>query len=80
MTETADQFEERDDHAVRRNRMSNPLDPMPDELEDRLDELGDELADTGRADRTIEDQGETGTLDRPVDGDDDELDRAGTNS
>ena len=40
---------------------------VPDELENQLDDLAEELRDPDRSDRTIEDQGEE---DRIVDGDD----------
>jgi len=40
---------------------------VPDELEDQLDDLAEELRDPDRSDRAIEDQGEEGRI---VDGDD----------
>ena len=38
-------------------------DNVPEELEEQLDDLAEELRDPARADRTIEDQGEEGSID-----------------
>jgi hypothetical protein len=35
---------------------------VPDELKEQLDDLAEELRDPGRGDRTIEDQGEEGSI------------------
>ncbi len=35
---------------------------VPDELEEQLDDLAEELRDPDRSDRTIEDQGEEGKI------------------
>ena len=35
---------------------------VPDELEEELDDLAEELRDPARGDRTIEDQGEEGRI------------------
>ena len=35
---------------------------LPDELEEQLDDLAEELRDPHRGDRTIEDQGEEGKI------------------
>jgi len=42
--------------------MSDPENNVPDELEEQLDDLAEELRDPGRGDRTIEDQGEEGRI------------------
>ena len=47
--------------------MSGAEDNVPDELDEQLDDLAEELRDPDRSDRTIEDQGEEGRI---VDGDD----------
>ena len=43
--------------------MSDTEDNVPDELEEQLDDLAEELRDPARAGRTIEDQGEEGSID-----------------
>jgi hypothetical protein len=43
--------------------MDDPREQEPDELDERLDDLAEELRDPERADRRIEDQGEEGALD-----------------
>ena len=35
---------------------------VPDELKEQLDDLAEELRDPGRGDRTIEDQGQEGSI------------------
>jgi len=40
----------------------NDADNVPDDLEGQLDDLAEALRDPGRADRTIEDQGEAGSI------------------
>jgi len=42
--------------------MSDPEGNVPDELEEQLDDLAEELRDPDRADRTIEDQGVEGSI------------------
>ncbi len=42
--------------------MSDTEDNVPEELEEQLDDLAEELRDPDRADRTIEDQGEEGSI------------------
>ena len=42
--------------------MSDAEDNVPDELEEQLDDLAEELRDPDRADRTIEDQGVEGSI------------------
>ena len=42
--------------------MSDADNNVPDELEEQLDELADDLRDPDRGDRTIEDQGEEGRI------------------
>ena len=42
--------------------MSDTEDNVPDELEEQLDDLAEELRDPARAARTIEDQGEEGSI------------------
>ena len=42
--------------------MSDPDDNVPDELEEELDDLAETLRDPNRGDRTIEDQGEEGSI------------------
>ena len=42
--------------------MSDAENNVPDELEDQLDDLAEELRDPNRSDRTIEDQGEEGRI------------------
>ncbi len=42
--------------------MSDPEDNVPDELEEELDDLAEELRDPDRGDRTIEDQGVEGSI------------------
>ena len=43
--------------------MDDPRDQVPDELEEQLDDLSEELRDPERTDRGLEDQGEEGQLD-----------------
>lgn len=40
----------------------NPSEHVPDELDERLEELAEDLTDPERAGRTIEDQGEDDSL------------------
>ena len=42
--------------------MSDREDSVPEEFEEQLDDLAEKLRDPGRADRTIEDQGEEGSI------------------
>ncbi len=42
--------------------MSDTENNVPDELEEQLDDLAEELRDPDRSDRTIEDQGEEGSI------------------
>ena len=42
--------------------MSDTEDNVPDELEEQLDDLAEELRDPDRGDRTIEDQGVEGSI------------------
>lgn len=42
--------------------MSDTKENLPDELDEQLDDLAEELRDPGRAGRTIEDQGEEGSI------------------
>ena len=42
--------------------MSDAENNVPDELENQLDDLAEELRDPDRGDRTIEDQGEEGKI------------------
>lgn len=42
--------------------MSDAEDNVPEELEEELDDLAEELRDPDRSDRTIEDQGEEGRI------------------
>ena len=42
--------------------MSDDENNVPDELEEELDDLAEELRDPARGDRTIEDQGEEGRI------------------
>ncbi len=42
--------------------MSDDENNVPDELEEQLDDLAEELRDPTRGDRTIEDQGEEGRI------------------
>ncbi len=42
--------------------MSDDENNVPDELEENLDDLAEELRDPARGDRTIEDQGEEGRI------------------
>jgi len=42
--------------------MNDTEDNVPEELEEQLDDLAEELRDPDRADRTIEDQGEKGSI------------------
>ena len=42
--------------------MSDAENNVPDELEEQLDDLAEELRDPHRGDRTIEDQGEEGRI------------------
>ena len=42
--------------------MSDAENNVPDELEEQLDDLAEELRDPDRGDRTIEDQGEEGGI------------------
>jgi hypothetical protein len=42
--------------------MSDAENNVPDELEEQLDDLAEELSDPDRGDRTIEDQGEEGRI------------------
>jgi hypothetical protein len=42
--------------------MSGAEDNVPDELDEQLDDLAEELRDPDRSDRTIEDQGEEGRI------------------
>jgi hypothetical protein len=42
--------------------MSDATNNVPDELEEELDDLAEELRDPARGDRTIEDQGEEGRI------------------
>ena len=42
--------------------MSDDENNVPDELEEQLDDLAEELRDPARGDRTIEDQGEEGRV------------------
>ena len=42
--------------------MSDAENNLPDELEEQLDDLAEELRDPDRGDRTIEDQGEEGRI------------------
>ena len=44
-------------------KMSDTGDNVPDELEEELDDLAETLRDPNRGDRTIEDQGEEGSID-----------------
>ena len=48
--------------------MDDPSDQVPDELEEQLDDLSEELRDPERADRGAEDQGEEGQLDADREG------------
>jgi len=43
-------------------QMSDAENNVPDELEEQLDDLAEELRDPDRGDRTIEDQGEEGRI------------------
>jgi hypothetical protein len=56
--------------------MSDSEDNAPDELEEQLDDLAEELRDPNRGDRTIEDQGEEGTIVGEDERDDSTADRA----
>ena len=42
--------------------MTDAENNVPDELEEQLDDLAEELSDPDRGDRTIEDQGEEGRI------------------
>ena len=42
--------------------MSDDENNVPDELEEELDDLAEELRDPARGERTIEDQGEEGRI------------------
>jgi hypothetical protein len=42
--------------------MSDAENNVPDELEEQLDDLAEELSDPDRGDRTIQDQGEEGRI------------------
>jgi hypothetical protein len=42
--------------------MGDADDNVPDELDEQLDDLAEELRDPDRRDRTIEDQGEEGRI------------------
>jgi len=42
--------------------MTDAENNVPDELEEQLDDLAEELRDPDRGDRTIEDQGEEGRI------------------
>jgi hypothetical protein len=42
--------------------MSDAENNVPDELDKQLDDLAEELRDPARSDRTIEDQGEEGSI------------------
>ncbi len=42
--------------------MSDTEDNVPEELKEQLDDLAEELRDPDGADRTIEDQGENGSI------------------
>ncbi len=42
--------------------MSDVEDNVPDELEEQLDDLAEELRDPDRGDRTIDDQGVEGSI------------------
>jgi hypothetical protein len=50
--------------------MSDAENTVPDELEEQLDDLAEELRDPDRRGRTIEDQGEEGAI---AGGNDDEI-------
>ena len=56
--------------------MSEPENGVPDELEEQLDDLAEELRDPGRGDRTIEDQGVEGGIVGEDEGDESAADRA----
>ena len=56
--------------------MSDSEDNVPDELEEQLDDLAEELRDPNRGDRTIEDQGEEGKIEGGNERDDTANDRA----
>ena len=45
----------------------DPRDNVPDELVEQLDDLAETLRDPNRADRTIEDQGKEGSIQRDND-------------
>lgn len=55
--------------------MSDSEDNVPEELEEQLDDLSEELRDPNRADRTIEDQGAEGTIAGEDEQDDSAADR-----
>jgi hypothetical protein len=48
-------------------RQDDLRDDVPEELEEQLDDLAETLRDPNRADRTIEDQGEEGSIEREND-------------
>jgi hypothetical protein len=56
--------------------VSDSEDNAPDELEEQLDDLAEELRDPNRSDRTIEDQGEEGKIVGEDERDDSTADRA----
>jgi hypothetical protein len=56
--------------------VSDSEDNAPDELEEQLDDLAEELRDPNRRDRTIEDQGEEGKIVGEDERDDSTADRA----
>ncbi len=56
--------------------MSDSEDNAPDELEEQLDDLAEELRDPNRGDRTIEDQGEEGKIEGGNERDDTANERA----
>ncbi len=56
--------------------MSDAENNVPDELEEQLDDLAEDLSDPGRGDRTIEDQGEEGRIVGAEEPDESAADRA----
>ena len=55
--------------------MSEPENGVPDELEEQLDDLAEELRDPDRSERTIEDQGVEGSIVGDDEGDESAADR-----
>jgi hypothetical protein len=52
--------------------MSGNEENVPDDLQEQLDELAEELRDPDRAEKTIEDQGVEGSIDSENEADDEE--------